>query len=123
MAEHDDFDRQFVAVTPEEPEQLEDSDERQVQEGQRHGPASSLSLTPTKVQLNGPDDILGTHRSARLSSSPRGPGRHLPSPRRHDETRCRHLGTRCRLGYERPCAQGGTRTVGHLQCPRAGTLG
>ena len=41
VAEHDDLDRQFFVVTPEEPEQLEDSDERQVEEGQRHGPASS----------------------------------------------------------------------------------
>jgi len=42
VTEHDDFDRQFVAVTPGEAEQLERSDECEVQEGQRHGPASSL---------------------------------------------------------------------------------
>ena len=69
VAEHDDFDRQFVVVTPREPEQLEDSDERQVEEGQRHGPASSPSSLPTKVQLNGPDDILGTHTAERASTA------------------------------------------------------
>jgi hypothetical protein len=42
VAEHDDLDCQFVTVTPQEPDQLEDPDERQVEEGQRHGPASSL---------------------------------------------------------------------------------
>jgi len=36
VAEHDDFGRQFIAVTPQEPEQMEDPDERQVEEGQRH---------------------------------------------------------------------------------------
>jgi hypothetical protein len=48
MTEHDDFDRQFVAVTPREPEQLERSDEGQVEEGQRHGPALSLSSRQRK---------------------------------------------------------------------------
>ena len=42
VTEHDDFDRQFVAVTADEPEQLERSDECQVEQGQRHGPALSL---------------------------------------------------------------------------------
>ena len=42
MPEHHDFDRQFFGVPPKEPEQLEDSDERQVEERQSHVPASSL---------------------------------------------------------------------------------
>ena len=41
VSEHDDFDRQVSVVTPDEPEQLEYSDERQVEERQRHDSVSS----------------------------------------------------------------------------------
>jgi HAMP domain-containing protein len=37
MTEHHDLDGEITALSPKELEQLEDSDERQVQEGQRHG--------------------------------------------------------------------------------------
>ena len=43
VAEHDDLDRQFVAFTRQEPEQLEGSNECQVEEGQRHGPSSTIA--------------------------------------------------------------------------------
>ena len=42
MAEHDDLDGQLPVFPPREPDQLKHSDEGQVKEGQRHGPASSL---------------------------------------------------------------------------------
>jgi hypothetical protein len=41
VPEHDDFDCQFLVVTPKELDQLEDPDERPVHERQCHGPASS----------------------------------------------------------------------------------
>lgn len=41
VAEHDDLNRKFAVVRAVESEQLEDSDERQIEEGQRHGPVSA----------------------------------------------------------------------------------
>jgi hypothetical protein len=40
MAEHDDFNCQFVAVSPAQAQQLEDSGECEVEKRQGHGPAS-----------------------------------------------------------------------------------
>ena len=44
VEQHDDLDRKFIALASPEAEQLEDPDERQVQKGQRHSPASSLAV-------------------------------------------------------------------------------
>ncbi len=41
VSEHDDFDRQLVAVAPTEEHQLEDSDEGEVEKREGHGPVSS----------------------------------------------------------------------------------
>jgi hypothetical protein len=38
VSEHDDFNRQLVAVAATEEHQLEDSDEREVEKRQGHGP-------------------------------------------------------------------------------------
>jgi hypothetical protein len=51
VAEHDDLDGQFLAATQEEPEQVEDPDERDIEKGQRHDSASPPSLS-TKVRLS-----------------------------------------------------------------------
>ena len=53
VTEHHDLDRQLVAIAPGEPEELERSDEGQVQERKRHASASSLTSGMRKVQLNG----------------------------------------------------------------------
>ncbi len=44
-----------------EPYQLKHSDEGQVKEGQRHGPASSFRIDLQKSSWHCPDDIFGTH--------------------------------------------------------------
>ncbi len=62
VSEHDDFDRQLVAVPSTEADQLEDSDEGQVEKRQGHGPVSSSRADPRKSCSGDPDDILGTHR-------------------------------------------------------------
>jgi len=41
MTEHDRLDSEFFVVMPEQPEQLEDSEECQLEEEQRHSPVSS----------------------------------------------------------------------------------
>lgn len=61
VAEHDNLDRQFVTITPGEREELERSDECQVEEGERHVSASSLSRSMRKSSSMVPDDIFGTH--------------------------------------------------------------
>jgi hypothetical protein len=38
VAEHDDFDRKFLVVVSDQAEQLEDSDEGEVEKEQGHGP-------------------------------------------------------------------------------------
>ena len=53
VTEHDHLDRQFVAITPGEPEDLERSDEGQVQEAECHPSASSLTSATRKGQLDG----------------------------------------------------------------------
>jgi hypothetical protein len=62
VAEHDDLDRQLVAVMPTQAEQLKDSDEGEVEERQGHGPVSLFTAIPGKSYSGCPDDILGTHR-------------------------------------------------------------
>jgi len=48
VAEHDDFNRQFMVITPKESEYLESPDKRKVEEGQRHALASPRASRPRK---------------------------------------------------------------------------
>src|SRR5271165_7231688 len=48
MAEHDDLNGQFAALRATESEQLYESEERQIHEGQSHSPASTESSHPRK---------------------------------------------------------------------------
>ena len=66
VTEHDDLDRQFVAIAPGEPEDEERSDEGQVQEAERQASASSLAPRLRKSSSMVPDDILGTQGYAIL---------------------------------------------------------
>jgi hypothetical protein len=54
VAKHDDFDAQLAIVTPKEPDQPENPDEREVQKGQRTSPSLVTKPIPTKVQVNPP---------------------------------------------------------------------
>ena len=51
VAEHDDLDRQLVLTSTGEADQLEETDEGQLEEGERHAPSSSLDLPPMKAQV------------------------------------------------------------------------
>jgi hypothetical protein len=62
VAKHDDLDRQLLVASPQEPDQLEPLDEAQMEEGPRHGPASSFGADLRKSCSDHPDDIFGTHR-------------------------------------------------------------
>lgn len=62
VAEHDDLDRQFFVVMPDQAEQFDDSDEGEVERGQGHGPVSSPRPTPRKSCSGYPDGAFGTHR-------------------------------------------------------------
>jgi len=53
VAEHHDVDGQFLSFTPAEPEQLEQTDERQIEKGKGHGPVFVAGLMATKVQMSG----------------------------------------------------------------------
>jgi hypothetical protein len=60
VPEHHDFGGKFLSVVPAQVEQLEQSNERIVEEGQRHDPSWLTALTVAKVQVNGSDGVLGT---------------------------------------------------------------
>jgi hypothetical protein len=62
MSEHNDLDRQLFVAPPKEQEQLKHTDKGQVEEKQRHGPASSFAADLRKSYSDRPDEILGTHR-------------------------------------------------------------
>jgi len=51
VSEHDDFNRQLVAVVTAEGHQLEDSDEGKMEKRQGHGPVSSPLADPQKGLL------------------------------------------------------------------------
>jgi hypothetical protein len=51
VAEHDDLDRQLLLASTGQADQLEETDEGQVAEGERHAPSSSLEPPPMKVQV------------------------------------------------------------------------
>jgi len=60
VAKHDDFDRQLVLVSL-ETQQLEDPQERHIEERQGHGPSWASSPRPENSQVGTADDVVGTH--------------------------------------------------------------
>jgi hypothetical protein len=61
VAQYDDLDGQVLLPPPRQPDQLEDTNEGQVQEGERHALIFALEERSSKVQVSDPDGILGTH--------------------------------------------------------------
>ena len=61
VAKHDDFDGEVLLLTPREPNQLERTDEGNVEEGECHAPSSSSVSRQQKSRSMGPDDVFGTH--------------------------------------------------------------
>jgi len=62
VAEHDDLDRQIVAIAVTKAHQLEDPGEGEVEKREGHGLVSSSSAISGKPWSSHLDDILGTHR-------------------------------------------------------------
>lgn len=54
VTKHDDFHGQLLLGSPEEPDQLEHSDEGELEEGQRHNKASLSRARSTRVLLRSP---------------------------------------------------------------------
>ena len=66
MTEHDDLDRQLLLLAKREADQLEEANERQVEEGESHSSIFTVSVTPTRKPTSTAwDDIFGTHRLGR----------------------------------------------------------
>ncbi len=70
MTEHHDLDGEITVLSAKEFEQLEDSDECHVREGQRHVPSFCPDHHFANVQLSGTDGILGTHTLSVILGSP-----------------------------------------------------
>ncbi len=70
MTQHDDLDRQLLLLAKRQADQLEEANERQVEEGESHGSIFTVKITPTKVHVEGLGDIFGTHTVA--TASPTG---------------------------------------------------
>src|ERR1039458_1044310 len=64
VANHDDFDGEVLLFTPREPNQLERTDEGDVEEGECHAPSSSSVSRQQKSRPMSPDDVFGTPRRA-----------------------------------------------------------
>jgi hypothetical protein len=62
VAELDDFDGQVLVVVPDKTEQLEDSDEGEVEGGKGQGPVSLRGPSPRRSCSEHADGLLGTHR-------------------------------------------------------------
>jgi len=67
VAKHDDFDGEVLLVTPGDPDQLERTDESDVEEGKCRAPSSSLVSRQQKSRPMGPDDVFGMHRRTKGS--------------------------------------------------------
>jgi hypothetical protein len=61
VTEDDDFDGQFVLSAKRETDQLDDANERHVEEGECHASILAATRAPTKVQVDSLDDVFGTH--------------------------------------------------------------
>src|ERR1017187_9550588 len=70
VAKHDDFDGEVLLFTPREPNQLERTDEGDVEEGECHAPSSSSVSRQQKSRPMSPDDVFGTHRAAKVKRRP-----------------------------------------------------
>jgi hypothetical protein len=62
VAEQDHLDGEITAGAPAQSQQLEGSDEGEVEKREGHVPVSSSRAIPGKSLSRYPDDILGTHR-------------------------------------------------------------
>jgi hypothetical protein len=70
VTEDDDLDRQLLLLAKGETGQLEEANERHVEERENHDSIFTVRTTPTKVQFDGLDDVFGTDRGW-LCSAPR----------------------------------------------------
>jgi hypothetical protein len=80
VAEHDDLDRQLVAVPPAQTHQLEDPGEGQVEKREGHVPVSSSRAVQGKSCSRYPDDILGTHKFVSMNGRPLSAVEEIPNP-------------------------------------------
>ena len=62
VTEDDDLDRQLLLLAKGETDQLEEANERHVEERESHDSIFTVRTTPTKVQFDGLDDVFGTDR-------------------------------------------------------------
>ena len=60
VTEDDDLDRQLLLLAKGETDQLEEANERHVEERESHDSIFTVRTTPTKVQFDGLDDVFGT---------------------------------------------------------------
>lgn len=60
MTEDDDLDRQLLLLAKGETDQLEEANERHVEERESHDSIFTVKTTPTKVHFDGLDDVFGT---------------------------------------------------------------
>ena len=74
VPEHDDLDGQIGLVGPFQAEDLNGPEEGEVEKREGHGPFSRLHPLRRKSQLNGSDDILGTHSLPIAGSGQLPPG-------------------------------------------------
>jgi len=95
VAKHDDFDCEVLLLTPREPNQLERTDESDVEEGECHAPSSSSVSRQQKSRSMGADDVFGMHRSGNdgFLAGRRTLGRRLRAP----------AGCTSRLVRDAPC--------------------
>jgi len=63
VAKHDDFDGEVRLLPPREPNQLERTDESNVEEGESYAPSSSSVSRQQKSRPMGADDVFGMHRT------------------------------------------------------------
>jgi hypothetical protein len=59
VAKRDDFDGEVLLLTAREPNQLERTDESDVEEGECHAPSSSSVSRQQESRSMGPDDVFG----------------------------------------------------------------
>jgi len=65
VTEHDDFDGQIGLVGSSPAEEFDGPEEGEIEKREGHGPCSRSHPLRRKSQLNGSDEILGTHRRTR----------------------------------------------------------
>jgi hypothetical protein len=80
VTEDDDLDRQLLLLAKGETDQLEEANERHVEERESHDSIFTVRTTPTKVQSDGLDDVFGTDTSRTVLREREGevPSRYSP---------------------------------------------